>query len=114
MFVVHHGNVAVQINDNGQTRTVATLGEGDFFGEMALLTGEPRSAHVVAAEETEVLEIGHDAMKSVFDSNPHLAETLGQTIAHRRAGLAASVEIEDEEKASAGVIASIKRFFRLD
>ncbi|HZH31359.1 MAG TPA: mechanosensitive ion channel family protein [Pyrinomonadaceae bacterium] len=114
MFVVHHGNVAVQVDDNGQARTVATLGEGDFFGEMALLTGEPRSAHVVAAEETEVLEIGHAAMKSVFDSNPHLAETLGQTIAHRRAGLAASAEIEDEEKASAGLISSIKRFFRID
>ncbi|HEY9401210.1 MAG TPA: mechanosensitive ion channel family protein [Pyrinomonadaceae bacterium] len=114
MFVVHHGNVAVQVNDNGQPRTVATLGEGDFFGEMALFTGEPRSAHVVAAEETEVLEIGHEAMKSVFDSNPHLAETLGQTIAHRRAGLAASAEIGDEEKVSAGVISTIKRFFRLD
>jgi small-conductance mechanosensitive channel/CRP-like cAMP-binding protein len=114
MFVVHHGNVAVQVNDNGQPRTVATLGEGDFFGEMALFTGEPRSAHVVAAEETEVLEIGHEAMKSVFDSNPHLAETLGQTIAHRRAGLAASAEVEDEEKVSAGIISSIKRFFRLD
>jgi small-conductance mechanosensitive channel/CRP-like cAMP-binding protein len=114
MFVVHHGNVAVQIDDNGQPRTVATLGEGDFFGEMALFTGEPRSAHVVAAEETEVLEIGHEAMKSVFDSNPHLAETLGQAIAHRRAGLAATVEVEDEEKASAGLINSIKRLFRLD
>ena len=114
MFVVRHGNVAVQINDNGQARTVATLGEGDFFGEMALFTGEPRSAHVVAAEETEVLEIGHEAMKSVFDSNPHLAETLGQTIAHRRAGLAATAEIDDEEEVSAGLISSIKRFFGLD
>jgi small-conductance mechanosensitive channel len=114
MFVVHHGNVAVQVNDNGQTRTVATLGEGDFFGEMALFTGEPRSAHVVAADETEVLEIGHEAMKSVFDSNPHLAETLGQTIAHRRAGLVASPETGDGEKTPAGVISAIKRFFRLD
>jgi small-conductance mechanosensitive channel/CRP-like cAMP-binding protein len=114
MFVVHYGNVAVQVNDNDQPRTVATLGEGDFFGEMALFTGEPRSAHVVAAMETEVLEIGHAAMKSVFDSNPHLAETLGQTIASRRAGLAASAETEDEEEASAGLISSIKRFFRID
>ncbi|HEV2803033.1 MAG TPA: mechanosensitive ion channel family protein [Pyrinomonadaceae bacterium] len=114
MFVVKNGQVAVQINDNGQSRTVATLKEGDFFGEMALFTGEPRSAHVVAAEETEVLEIGHEAMKSVFDSNPHLAETLGQTIAHRRAGLAASAGVEDEAKVSAGVISSIKRFFGLD
>lgn len=114
MFVVHHGHVSVQIDDNGQQRTVATLGEGDFFGEMALFTGEPRSAHVVAAEETEVLEIGHAAMKLVFDTNPHLAESLGATIAHRRAGLVAAAEDEDEEEVSAGVISSIKRFFGLD
>ncbi|MDQ1523857.1 MAG: hypothetical protein QOE47_1781 [Pyrinomonadaceae bacterium] len=114
MFIVRRGNVAVQINDNGQPRTVATLGEGDFFGEMALFTGEPRSAHVVAAVETEVLEIGHEAMKSVFDSNPDLAETLGQTIADRRAGLAASAETGDQAKVSAGIISSIKRFFGLD
>lgn len=114
MFVVHHGQVAVQINDNGESRTVATLVEGDFFGEMALFTGEPRSAHVVAAEETEVLEIGHEAMKSVFDTNPNLAESLGATIAQRRAGLAAAAEDEDAEEVSAGLISSIKRFFRLD
>ncbi|HLL71973.1 MAG TPA: mechanosensitive ion channel family protein [Pyrinomonadaceae bacterium] len=114
MFVVHHGNVAVQINDNGEPRTVATLKEGDFFGEMALFTGEPRSAHVVAAAETEVLEIGHEAMKHIFDTNPRLAESLGKTIAERRAGLAASAENVDKEEVSAGVISSIKRFFGLD
>jgi small-conductance mechanosensitive channel/CRP-like cAMP-binding protein len=114
MFVVHHGHVAVQITDNGQSRTVATLGEGDFFGEMALFTGEPRSAHVVAAEETEVLEIGHEAMKHIFDTNPHLAESLGETIAARRAGLAASTETSVKKEVSAGVISSIKRFFGLD
>lgn len=114
MFVVHHGHVAVQITDNGQPRTVATLGEGDFFGEMALFTGEPRSAHVVAAEETEVLEIGHEAMKHIFDTNPQLAESLGETIAARRAGLAASVGVDDKKEVSAGVISSIKRFFGLD
>ena len=65
MFVVHNGRVCVQINDNGKPRTVATLNEGDFFGEMALFTGEPRTANVVALEETEVLEIGHKAMKQV-------------------------------------------------
>ncbi|HYO99427.1 MAG TPA: mechanosensitive ion channel family protein [Pyrinomonadaceae bacterium] len=114
MFVVHHGHVAVQISDNGEARTVATLGEGDFFGEMALFTGEPRSAHVVAADETEVLEIGHEAMKHIFDTNPCLAESLGKTIAKRRAGLAASAEAGDKEEVSEGLINSIKRFFGLD
>ncbi len=68
-------------------REVATLSEGAFFGEMALFTGEPRTANIVAIEETEVLEIGHEAMKRVFDANPDLVESLSHIIAERRQGL---------------------------
>jgi small-conductance mechanosensitive channel len=114
MFVVNSGHVSVQIADNGQPRTVATLGEGDFFGEMALFTGQPRTANVVAAEETEVLEIGHDAMKHIFDTNPDLVQSLGETIAHRRAGLADAARSEDVKDVSEGIVSSIKRFFGLD
>lgn len=112
MFVVHHGRVRVQINDNGRPRTVATLNEGEFFGEMALFTGEPRTANVVAIEETEVLEIGHGAMKKVFDANPELVESLSFIMAERRAGLASHVDSQaspDDE--SAGILSAIKRFF---
>jgi small-conductance mechanosensitive channel len=112
MFVVHHGRVRVQINDNGRPRTVATLNEGDFFGEMALFTGEPRTANVVAVEETEVLEIGHGAMKKVFDANPELVESLSFIMAERRAGLASQVDPQaSQEDESAGILSAIKRFF---
>src|SRR6266705_3177556 len=89
MFVVHNGRVQVQVTENGRPRNVAILNEGDFFGEMALFTGEPRTANVVALEETEVLEIGHAAMKPLFEGNPDLAESISYIIAERRAGLAA-------------------------
>lgn len=114
MFVVHRGKVSVQVNDNGRPRTVATLAEGAFFGEMALFTGEPRSANIVAEEETEVLEIGHDAMKQVFETNPTLVESLSLIIAERRQALA-----DSEEAAAiganepAGILSAIKRFFHL-
>jgi CRP-like cAMP-binding protein len=112
MFVVNQGSVKVQINDNGTRRTVAVLREGDFFGEMALFTGEPRTANVVAAEETEVIEIGHDAMKLLFETNPGLVESLSHIIAERRAGLAAQAVSEAETtQAAQGIISSIKRFF---
>ncbi|HSE33404.1 MAG TPA: mechanosensitive ion channel family protein [Pyrinomonadaceae bacterium] len=112
MFVVHHGRVSVQISDNGRPRTVATLNEGDFFGEMALFTGEPRTANVVAVEETEVLEIGHGAMKKVFDTNPDLVESLSFIMAERRAGLASQHESSSSsEMESAGILSAIKRFF---
>ena len=92
MFVVHNGRVSVQISENGRPRNIATLNEGDFFGEMALFTGEPRTANVVALEETEVLEIGHAAMKRVFDTNPDLVESLSFIMAERRQGLASHAD----------------------
>ena len=114
MFVVEDGRVEVRVEERGETRTVGVLQQGDFFGEMVLFTGEPRTASVVAAAETEVLEIGYEAMKSLFDTNPDLVESLSQTIAERRVGLTAKAEMSlDKEETSAGLLASIKRFFRL-
>ena len=112
MFVVHEGKVSVQINDNGTPRSVAVLNEGDFFGEMALFTGEPRTANIIAMEETEVLEIGFKAMKHLFDTNPDLVEALSHTIAERRAELKArSADVVPDEQAEEGLLAAVKRFF---
>lgn len=113
MFVVHNGRVHVQINEKGRPRTIATLNEGDFFGEMALFTGEPRTANVIALEETEVLEIGHAAMKSVFDTNPDLVESLSFIMAGRRQALAAQADAPVPVDESAGILSTIKRFFGL-
>ena len=114
MFVIHRGKVSVQVNDNGRPRTVATLAEGAFFGEMALFTGEPRSANIVADEETEVLEIGHDAMKHVFETNPALVESLSLIIAERRQALTDSEAAEAiGSNEPAGILSAIKRFFHL-
>jgi len=114
MFVVHNGRVAVQVSDPGGPRTVAQLTEGNFFGEMALFTGEPRTANVVAIEETEVLEIGHAAMKHLFQTNPSLAESISWTIAERQADLAkGSASAQPSIQETAGLLSSIKRFFGL-
>jgi CRP-like cAMP-binding protein len=114
MFVVHNGRVRVKVIENGRPRTVATLNEGDFFGEMALFTGEPRTANVVALEETEVLEIGHAAMKRVFDTNPDLVESLSFIIAERRQGLESHLDAAaPASDSSAGLLSAIKRFFGL-
>lgn len=115
MFVVHKGRVQVQVTENRKSKVVAVLNEGDFFGEMALLTGEPRTASVVALEETEVLEIGHAAMKPLFDTNPDLAESISYTIAERRVVLATHREATGEATPEpAGLVASIRRFFGLN
>ncbi|HWS53559.1 MAG TPA: cyclic nucleotide-binding domain-containing protein, partial [Pyrinomonadaceae bacterium] len=114
MYVVHRGSVDVRVDNNGQTRTLKRLGEGDFFGEMGLFTGEPRTANIVAVEETEVLEIDHEAMRNLFENNPDLVESLSHTINERRAGLAANAAAADgHDETPASLLDKIKRFFRL-
>ncbi|HVG28353.1 MAG TPA: mechanosensitive ion channel family protein [Pyrinomonadaceae bacterium] len=115
MFVVNRGTVEVRISAHGgKVRTVATLDEGDFFGEMALFTGEPRTANVVATQETEVLEIGHQALKRLFESNPDLVESLSHTIEERRAGLTATAARQSLGDEPVSLLTSIKRFFGMD
>jgi small-conductance mechanosensitive channel len=115
MFVVSRGSVDVRVDSNGTLRTLKRLSEGEFFGEMGLFTGEPRTASVVAADETEVLEIGHDAMKNLFEDNPDLVEALSHTINERRAGLAVRTDSPiTEHETPAGLLSKIKHFFRLD
>jgi small-conductance mechanosensitive channel len=115
MFVIHRGSVKVQVREGGKVKVVMKLAEGDFFGEMGLFTGEPRTATVIALEETEVLEITHDSLKPLLEDNPELVERFSEIIAERRAKLSA-VSVADTlpgETEQTSVFRSIRRFFGL-
>ena len=115
MFVILRGSVKVQIPESTYQKTVNKLSVNDFFGEMSLLTGEPRSASVIAEEETEVLQIKKDALKPIFENNPELVQTICELIEERRALLVTEQETDLEESmhAAKGVLGSIKKFFSL-
>lgn len=115
MFVILRGSVRVQIPEGTYQKTLNKLGKDDFFGEMSLLTGEPRSASVIAEEETEVLQIKKDALKPIFENNPDLVKTIVELIEERRDLLSTIEEINLEESMHArkGVMGSIKKFFGL-
>jgi small-conductance mechanosensitive channel/CRP-like cAMP-binding protein len=114
MFVVVRGTVKVQIPEKTYQKTIKTLKENDFFGEMSLLTGEPRTANVIAFEESEVLRIDKAGLKPIFESNPVLVQTISELVEERRAALQKTEE-EAEEQAEAaqrkGVMTSIRSFF---
>ena len=116
MFVIHRGAVFVQINEEGKAKNIRALHEGDFFGEMGLFTGEPRSATVIVEDETEVLEISNLSLKPILENNPELVQSFSQLIEERRAFLE-TIQVEnnvDEEKIyKSGVFDSIKKFFGL-
>lgn len=76
-YVVASGSLAVSKRDERRDVVrLARLGEGDFFGEMALLSGAPRAATVTAEEPVELLEFGAEALREVAARHPHLAASL--------------------------------------
>ncbi|MFP5260558.1 MAG: cyclic nucleotide-binding domain-containing protein [Blastocatellia bacterium] len=117
MFVICRGRVEVQLpSNNGSLKQVAVLEPGNFFGEMALLTGEPRNADVYALDEVEVLEIRKPVIQQLFDENAGLAEALSHRITERQAGLAEHSRAMTEDVKQARketILRRIKRFFSL-
>ena len=117
MFVIYRGNVQVRLpSPEGNTQQVAELKPGSFFGEMALLTGEPRNADILAASEVETLEIRKGVLQQLLDNNVALAEALSRTIAERQVRLdeyARAMPEEERRVKAQTILRRIQRFFSL-
>ena len=86
-FLIYKGTVKItRMSDDGREVILAILGEGDFFGEMALLDGEGRSANVVALEDAEVLTLQRSDFLDILERFPkiaiHLLKELTTRIRH--------------------------------
>lgn len=98
---------------------VGLITSGQFFGEMSLLTGAPRSATVKAAMDSYIIIIPKDAMVDLFAKNPHLIEKISQVIVRRQEytrRLKADWNAGREEKAASStfmndLVNKIKHFF---
>lgn len=78
------GAANVFVSKNGSRVRVASLGTGDCFGEMSLLTGEPRSATVRADGDCYVMEIGKPVMAELLRDAPSYLEKLSELLAQRK------------------------------
>jgi small-conductance mechanosensitive channel/CRP-like cAMP-binding protein len=97
LFVIMSGRVEVTVLQEGATSVrLATLEEGDYFGEMSLMTGAPRSATVAALVETRLLEVGKESFRRLLAAQPNLVEQLG-----------AALQVRESERARA--MASVDR-----
>ncbi|TPW19414.1 MAG: CRP/FNR family transcriptional regulator, cyclic AMP receptor protein [Elusimicrobia bacterium] len=94
MFVVIRGRVKIFLSGGGRRRkTFAYLGAGDFFGEMAVITGKTRSASAEAVEPTSLLLIHKKDFRSLMEKDRKLAFYLLQAVSERLR--VADEEIED-------------------
>ncbi len=117
MFLVESGSVRIEVTDaNGREHLVTNLSPGEFFGEMSLMTGEPRAADVIAYEETVVLMLGRDAIVPLFERHPNLAEDMSRVLAERRLrldelALAESTDGRPSLHDELEMLGKIRRFF---
>jgi small-conductance mechanosensitive channel len=121
LFIVATGRVQVsaQPPGGGADRPIAVIEPGDYFGEMSLLTGAPRSATVRAVLDTELLELTREQLRPILVGDPAAAERLSQVLAKRQAERdetvrpAATAVVVPGGDTSRFLLGSIRRFFGL-
>lgn len=84
MYIVISGKVKICIyGSEEEEQIVATLNPGDYFGEMALLTGEPRSASVIAMEDSETFMLHKNDFDVILEKFPSISLSMGKIVSKR-------------------------------
>ncbi len=76
VFVVTRGTVRVKTTKDGKDVELAVLQPSDFFGEIAFLTGKPRTATVETIEECDILEVHEDQLTDLIKNKPRIREVM--------------------------------------
>jgi CRP-like cAMP-binding protein len=120
MFIIVEGDANVVAERNGQSKLVASMKAGDCFGEMSLLTGEPRNATVVANSDCEVVEIAKPVLAASLKENPGLLAQLSELLAQRQlsnettfTASESGTQAAQQSKYTAGFVHKLRTFFEL-
>lgn len=123
LYLITQGTAEVRVAADGEglSEKVAELNAGNFFGEMGLLTGEPRSATVAALTEVECYRLDKEAVNDIMTRRPEIATDMSRILARRRVELDAVREDLNElaqqkrmQHTESDLLDRIRRFFTLD
>ena len=129
LYMIVEGEAIVRIGGSGRPTTssgfddgrdVARLGPGQFFGEMSLMTGEARTATVIAASELLCYRMNKPAFQEILQDTPTIADQIAEVLVMRRTALSAARDERDEvrkkrhETAKQDLLGRIRGFFGLD
>ncbi len=92
MFVVRAGLVGISKNVHGVEKFLSTLGPGEFFGEMAILNGKPRTATATVLETAQLLVIDPKTFETMLRGNGEIALRMIKMLADRLAEADAQIE----------------------
>lgn len=124
LYLIINGEAEVFVEaDNGQRRSLSVLSKGNFFGEMGMMTGAPRSASVLAKTDVECYRLDKAAFEGIVQARPAIAEEIAHILVRRKAELEAAVQNmngepalvnEEMRRARHGeILAKVKGFFGL-
>ena len=122
LYVLLKGSAAVRVTaPDGEERQVAVLEAPNFFGEMALMTGQPREATVIAQDDVQCLRVDRRDLEGIIQRRPEIASEISGVLATRRVELAAAREGLDSNAKSQRlssernrILRSIRDFFALE
>ncbi len=122
LYIIVKGEAVVKVSGkDGPDREVARLRPGDFFGEMSLLTGAPRSATVIAETNVECFRLDRVIFQELLESRPEIAEHVAEVLARRRLELAGIRDHLEQDAngrrlrdTQTDLVGKIRRFFALD
>jgi len=119
LYIIMFGEAEVRYEpEHGAPQHISTLRPGQFFGEMALLTGDARSATVVAKTDVECYRLDGKSFQGLLLGRPEIAEGIARVIASRRPELEKVREVfatqpMAAQNEQADLLTRIRRFFGL-
>ena len=114
LYLIVRGQVQVQVEQEGVKTLVGVLKDGDFFGEMGMLTGEPRSATVVALTDVDCYRLDNVGFSQVLMARPEIAVEISAILASRRQDLndrLKAAKLQQQSPPPEDLIDRIKTFF---
>ena len=109
MYVIQSGSVQVSKRIGDEERPLATLGRGEFLGEMAILNGKPRTASAIVLEDAKCLVIDGKTLETMITKSPEIAMRLVKKLAKRLDSADTLVQILLNPDPRARVLLGLKR-----
>ncbi len=115
MYIIRSGACqATKMEENNRVKMLSSMKTGDFFGEISLLTGENRTATIVASEDISLIVIGKNDFASVVGSSSLISEQIAQVVLDRQQNQGVLLDdYDDMAKVSQRFIKRISDFFRI-
>jgi small-conductance mechanosensitive channel/CRP-like cAMP-binding protein len=122
LYIIINGEAEVYLElVNGGRQTVRTLEKGNFFGEMGLMTGAPRTASVIAKTDVECYRLDKEVFEDILRARPAIVDEITHILVARKAELDVALhEIDaqsmqkDVKQEHSEILSTIKRFFSLN